>query len=321
MYTYALLDPRRSPEAHAHNDEILGDGATVLGIEVTVPELAARCGLGNIDPQHLGGDAATAAIDAAWTHPLPPNGTTLVTVRADADALGAMAILEYRAGSPGGGGWNDEYDVGARAAQISAVDRESMRPWPGVRELPGPQELMGGPAASVAAVAMDPRRSIAERVGLVTDWLVTGQFAGSEDLQRELHTEGRAVIRQTDVDVDSGVAVVTTGRQGVRLGYYRAGVVVATNPTFRFAGGEPHRKHTVARWNSTVLMDWDGLLSALREREPGWGGSSSIIGSPQGVPSVLDTKELAALVVAYTPSGNTMGPLPGCLSGSDPTRR
>jgi len=36
--SYGILDPRNTPEAHAHNDAILNDGSTVLGIEVTVPE-------------------------------------------------------------------------------------------------------------------------------------------------------------------------------------------------------------------------------------------------------------------------------------------
>ena len=47
-YTYGLLDPRAG--VAGENLPLLG--AATLGIEVTVPELARRCGLGNIDPQH-----------------------------------------------------------------------------------------------------------------------------------------------------------------------------------------------------------------------------------------------------------------------------
>jgi len=85
-------------------------------------------------------------------------------------------------------------------------------------------------------------------------------------------------------------------RLAMRLGYTAAPVVVATNPVFRFGGGDPHRKHTIARWNSQVPMDWDGLLTDLVAREPGWGGSTSIIGSPQGVASGLTTDDVADLV-------------------------
>ena len=52
-YRYALLKPLRAPGAEDWNAAILA--RPCLGIEVTEPELAARCVLGNIDPQHLGG--------------------------------------------------------------------------------------------------------------------------------------------------------------------------------------------------------------------------------------------------------------------------
>lgn len=60
-----------------------------------MPTLAERC-MANLDPQHLGGDVATAAIQAAlamWRE-LPPDGATLATIRPDLDSIGAMAVLE-----------------------------------------------------------------------------------------------------------------------------------------------------------------------------------------------------------------------------------
>ena len=47
---YGILDPRKTSEAQANNNTLLGE--KTLGIEVTIPELAVRCKLGNIDPQH-----------------------------------------------------------------------------------------------------------------------------------------------------------------------------------------------------------------------------------------------------------------------------
>ncbi|MFC3986853.1 hypothetical protein, partial [Streptosporangium jomthongense] len=87
IYTFATLDPRPTDSARTANDALLAK--EVLGVEVTVPVLADRCTAGNLDPQHLGGDAATAAIEAALTWPLPPAHTTLATVRPDADSVGA----------------------------------------------------------------------------------------------------------------------------------------------------------------------------------------------------------------------------------------
>jgi hypothetical protein len=95
MYKFALLDPRPIPAAVEANEKVFVTGP-VYGIEVTVPALAALC-IYNLDPQHSGGDASTAAIEAALTEELPLAGTTLATVRADLDAVGAMAVFALRA--------------------------------------------------------------------------------------------------------------------------------------------------------------------------------------------------------------------------------
>ena len=95
-YTCGLFDPGAGAGGDG-NVRLLGP--MTLGVEVTVPELARRCGLGNIDPQHGGGVGAgtadTAAIEACLTVTPPPAGATLVTVRPDLDAFGAMALLVF----------------------------------------------------------------------------------------------------------------------------------------------------------------------------------------------------------------------------------
>jgi hypothetical protein len=68
-YRYGLLKPQQTLGAKEHNTAWLG--SNTLGIEMTEPELAASCGLGNIEPQHLGGDQYTAVIEAVLSWPLP----------------------------------------------------------------------------------------------------------------------------------------------------------------------------------------------------------------------------------------------------------
>jgi len=72
----------------------------------------------------------------------------------------------------------------------------------------------------------------------------------------------------------------------LRLGYRRAPVVIAV-------GGEP-RRVSIAQFES----GWVDLRTAknlLDSKEPGWGGSTTLIGSPQGVEvktpltSIIDT--------------------------------
>ncbi|MFZ1459033.1 MAG: hypothetical protein WAT17_04090, partial [Candidatus Saccharimonadales bacterium] len=114
-YTFATIDPR--PQARKAELAILA-ATPSFGLEVTVPELAEACSLGNVDPQHLGGDSTTAAIEVAVTCPLPPEGARLVTVRADADSVGSMAVLAMRTDAEAITG-----EVMGRVQQIAAADK------------------------------------------------------------------------------------------------------------------------------------------------------------------------------------------------------
>jgi hypothetical protein len=185
-YTYATLDPR--PQFRAAMLELIAGQAT-LGVVVTIPELAAACSLGNIDPQHSGA-GTLAAIDEAISYELPPDGTQLVTMRADLDSIGAMAMLEFRAEERGftiapDYGWNEaeqreieDYasacqriralstvDAGAyqRIGRISAYSRRY--PWQsaGLRAL-----------AELGALIGDPNRSSTEKVTAAMRWIARG---------------------------------------------------------------------------------------------------------------------------------------------------
>jgi hypothetical protein len=97
----------------------------------------------------------------------------------------------------------------------------------------------------------------------------------------------------------SRIAAVTSDVVGaLRLGYFLAPVVVAVNPghPFQSADGPPQRgrKYTIAQWTAGYA-DLDAAVAELNRLEPGWGGSATIKGSPQGAPSRL---ELAAVVEA-----------------------
>src|SRR4051794_19352707 len=91
-YRFALLAPTKKA---VEQSGVLGP--QTLGIEVTVPVLAAGCALGNIDPQHTAGEDGRAAIEAALAWPLPAPGSILATVRPDLDSVGAMVVLTMRA--------------------------------------------------------------------------------------------------------------------------------------------------------------------------------------------------------------------------------
>lgn len=285
-YKFATVDPR--PFALEGELEKLAQMGRTLGAEVTIPVVADALTEGNIDPQHLGGDATTAAIEAAVTWPLPPEGTTIVTLRPDADAFGVMAVLSLR--EEGAAIEGDSLD---RVATIAEADKGHAE-W---------SPVSGDVSASVfdalKAEVMNFRRGVDERVALVRDWLVTGDFAGSEAAVARVEQERRETVNlldEVELTPSSRVAVITTGsRFGVSAAYTAAPVVVAVNEEFSFNGGPVHRKVTVCQARPG-LVDLKGVFAALSEVEDGWGGSPTIGGSPQGVSSVIATDEIVKVV-------------------------
>lgn len=298
-YRHALLTPSRLPGAEAWNDSWLGP--TTLGVEVTEAELASRCGLGNIDPQHgFGGGRGRAAIEAALEWPLPPSGAALVTIRPDADALGAMAVLEVRAEGPLEPALLRRVDL---VASCDAFNKGGWKDWV-ARQGPIParvtaREVSVQPLAYrvVAALAADQGRTISERVALMGDWLRTGRR------DPKSYAPVREAARSTVEALENGeftIFPVCEGRvarlrgsapYGLQMAYRIAPVVVAE------ANFGAVRKVTIAQFERGWI-DLRAVASGLSDQEPGWGGSDTIIGSPQGVGTALPLQVIEAVVDA-----------------------
>jgi len=298
-YAVALLRPSGAREAEDYNAPLLGD--LTLGVEVTEPELAARCRLGNIDPQHGQGAALAgrgrpkAAIDAALTWPLPPIGTRLVTIRPDADAFGAMAVLSLRAkGVP--------LDAAARSrvALIARCDAFALGDWASWRASRGPlrrpapaREMVCAPSgyAAVTALARDPDLTPAARLWAFEAWLLTADIRAhvreaNGAFASNLARAWNAGEIEIDCPASGGLAVVRSATPGaLMLGYRFAPLVVAFSAT---AGP---RKVTIAQF-ATGHADLTTLAAELSPLEPGWGGTPTIVGSPQGVGSLLTEAEI-----------------------------
>jgi hypothetical protein len=89
--------------------------------------------------------------------------------------------------------------------------------------------------------------------------------------------------------------VRSSHRAATMLGYCVAPVVVAENPRFRLGSGPEHRKITICAWDASHC-DIRAALAELAALEPGWGGSSTIGGSPQGVSTDLSLLRIVAVV-------------------------
>jgi len=309
---YGILDPRKTPEAQANNNTLLGE--KTLGIEVTIPELAVRCKLGNIDPQHSQ-NKQQAAIEAALEYPLPSNDVTLVTVRADLDSIGAMAALEIRKDYE----WAYAVDPIIRkgdymvynvspfsiteyafkrlqeVAKADAFQNGNWQPYPlPTKENPWPAKNASAgdikELAAIAAAVADFKISVEDRVKWMINWLLFGKepegYREKVEKERmemiEALENGQIKIQVIEENMQHNVSVVeSTHRAGTMLGYSQAPIVVAINPEFKFQGGEPHCKVTVCQFTNHYC-DLKAVADRMNMSEPGWGGSLTIIGSPQG---------------------------------------
>ncbi len=293
-YEVALLDPR----PNADNSKIF-EGKKVYGIEVTIPALAEQC-IGNLDPQHSGGDHTRAAIEDAVSCELPPKDAVLATVRPDLDSFGSMALLNMRQN-------NDilDEDILSKVKKIAEADTFAKGTWPGERELPtieNPWPESKGELSPLSAMVMDFKMQAKERVARLQKWFEKNEIP--KDYEEKLETERQDLIKAIEngdikVNVRDGVALVeSTHRSGMDTGYRKAPIVIALNPKFQMQGGEPHIKYTVAQYQNG-FVDLKSALSEIQALEVGWGGSPTIIGSPQGVSSKLSMEQVFEIIDKY----------------------
>jgi len=148
-------------------------------------------------------------------------------------------------------------------------------------------------------LAADPGASLNFRVRAIREWILTGRVP--ERYQKDVNEQRKRLIEaiknnEIDIKLIGRMALVeTTFREGTELAYCKAPVVLAKNPTFRFQGSKPHLKYTIAQYN-LGYVDLTAVLKELVDLEPGWGGSPTIIGSPQGKGSFLSMETVGSIV-------------------------
>jgi hypothetical protein len=300
-YTYTRLDPPDiDPRSCIINVSL---PSQTLGIEITDSLLASLCELGNIDPQHghaRGADVeGRAAIDTALRWPLPPPGTTLTTIRPDADSIGAMAVLSLRGdGMAFTSAMHERIDLIARSDCFDYGDWAS---WAAMHQPPqkGAKLLALSPHPTefrvlAAFIGLDPN-DLPSSVSMMRDWLLTGA----------LPPHGMAEVEETDRAAaaawsagqlpllplcDGRVAFVQSDYPGaISLGYRHAPIVIAE----RLLGGK--RKITIAQFERGHL-DMKAISARLNQIEPGWGGSETILGSPQGCATSMKIEQIIDLI-------------------------
>lgn len=332
MYKYAILDPRPIPAAKEANNKVFAESLGVMGIEVTIHELAGMCLLGNVDPQHgthsetynNGGYMESTpstvkkdetAIEFVARQPIPKkgcwvgnmiptDGATLATIRPDVDSVGAMAIFSLL---------SEGVDLAPATTRINLIatsDKFARGGWQGVKALPTRNNPWdeglataesSRPLAAIAAAVADFKVPLADRVSTMKQWLLTGEEPEQYRVQVEKERldmiaalESGAIKYETRAGEKIAV-VESTHRAATSVGYSLAPVVVALNPSFKQGPGEPYKKFTICAFEAK-FADIKSVLAELATTEAGWGGSPTIGGSPQGVSSTLTIDQVVTVV-------------------------
>ncbi len=287
MVKYGVLNPKNLAE----NEYLLGP--RTLGIEVTIPELAKKCGAGNIDPQHTD-DSKKAAIEAVYEKYKNGIGDfdTIVTIRPDIDSIGAMALLKIIK------------NYTERINLIAQVDSFQYGKWQPL-DFPTKENLWpigNEETAALSAAVSDHAIPIEKRVEWMARWLSFGEVPEeykNRVVQERLNLIDALENGDISINVISNIAIVeTTHRAATMLGYHKAPVVIAINPKFQFQGGNPHRKITICQY-SDVYCDLKNVareLSAIEPSGASWGGSPTIIGSPQGKDCQISVDDILNVV-------------------------
>lgn len=289
---FLQLDPR--PEARADMLNLLNATPT-LGVEVTIPELAAACKLGNIDPQHQERQSYHAAIDEVHAYDIQ-DAVQVVTIRPDLDSIGCMAMLRFRERGAGYSISDEPEDlrgVDLRVRRISAYDRFVCGPWS-----PGQHVTVDPEMRGLAALASDNTISLEDRIWAIMCWIAHGTDA-SKIVTRYVvaaETADADARGRTRVEARGGIAVVTSdvlSRLPIDIGYEAAPIVLFFNPAIG--------KYSVAVWPGSGALDLPAALAHLQAIEPEWGGNAAggIIGSPQGRASRLSTEDVYGVVARY----------------------
>ena len=299
-YNVIQIDPR--PASKDAMIELLKKNSPVVGIEFTLPALAQYIE-SNIDGQHISGDGKSA-IELAVEVELPAKGTTLGVVRPDADALGAIAVLNLRREEEESGFDRISIGIGSvtdsiskRVRLIAEHDKFSQGPWEkGSSNLSEDQLVFRG----LSAIALDHKLSLDDRISRVEKWLCTEDCPGL-GLSQEDVLEARAKAKkESTIQVIDGISVIESRNIGAtELGYQKSPII--RNDAFRFQGGESHVKYTICQWKEGYI-NLPAIVKGLNEIEAcggTWGGSKTIAGSPQGVSSSLLMDKLVSIVKSH----------------------
>jgi len=263
-----------------------GRNRILIGLEITIPEISKKLTF-NIDPQHTWNSEDGITCIEKFRSFLPNvnkmSGKELHVffLKPDLDSISAAAILDIYLDNPL---WILQEGISERICAIAEYDRHG-RDSSG-RGFYTPTRIPRGLFMYVSGW----KNSIYDKVNLTKDWLLDGTFKNINKFNRIADKKLKQSLfnSKTEIIVPKKLVFIRSASRGAcGLGYKYAPITIALNPSYRFGIDDSriYGKKWVIAQQSDGYLDMRGVLEELSKLESGWGGSPSIIGSPQDRPS------------------------------------
>ncbi|MDO4161787.1 MAG: hypothetical protein Q4D80_02120 [Pseudomonadota bacterium] len=276
-----------------------GAGKKIVGLEMTVPELAALCDK-NIDPQHTYGNAAECCAKTVAQNAenllaeYKGQDVVFVTNRVDVDSIASFVLADRFLQ-----GQSVEYNE--NVAKINEHDAFQGAKWNG----PKPIEQAFDPDNKTAALASSIRVFMVtpKNIEDVEQFIDTGNVDETTMNNYRIVQNGiieRVKSGEIKTEVVGGVAYVeTTLSCATNVGYSMAPVVVAVNPAMKLGPqGEPFRKVSICQ-HEVGYADLNAVADRFNQIESGWGGSPTFKGSKQGENCNISLSDIKKTVFAH----------------------
>ncbi len=272
-----------------------GRNKVLIGLEVTIPEISRKLTF-NIDPQHAWSNETGITCIEKFRSFLPNFGKMkekelhVFFLKPDLDSISAAAILDIYLENPL---WMFQEEIETRISAIAEYDRHGRSRYGFSHKTKIPRGLF--------MYISGWKNNIYDKISLTKNWLLEGTFKDMSKFNRIADKKFKQSIFNSKIEIIIPKKIVfirSPSRGACGIGYKYAPVTIALNPSYRFGIDESriYGKKWIIAQQSDGFIDMSGILEELIGIEPGWGGSPSIIGSPQDKPSKLLKDDIIDIV-------------------------
>ena len=276
----------------------VGKNIILIGLEITIPEISKKMTY-NIDPQHnsklwaFGKECGSTCIEK-FKKILPSIGEMtgkelhIFFLKPDLDSISAAAVLDIYLDNPL---WILQEDISERINAVAEYDRHGRSKFSYSMKIP----------RGLFMYISGWKNNICDKINLTKTWLLDGTFKNISKFNRIADRKFKQSLfnSKTEIIIPKKLVFIKSVNRGAcGIGYKYAPVTIALNPSYRFGIDDSriYGKKWIIAQQTDGFVDMGGILYELSKIENGWGGSPSIIGSPQDRPSKILKDDIVDIV-------------------------